>query len=463
MALRASRRSCIAVLAVTALLSSGCGQLVSGNGRPAEGIRPNVAPANFEIVGATDSETDTLARNALADLNTFWEQSFPDVFGTDFTPLTGGYYSVDPANFQPQDYPNDIGCFSGPDDVANNAFYCFDGDDIVYDRTFIGQLAQQYGRFIPALVMAHEFGHAVQARQPPPSNLSIVYETQADCYAGAWSAWVAADKAKHFLIRPSELDDVIRGYLLLRDEPGSGPTQRGAHGSYFDRVSAFQEGFDSGAKSCATDFDNQRVFTQTAFTDASDFNQGGNSDYPTSLQISEDTLNAFWSNAFSQVFNDQWTDPTLQPFNGNRPLCDGKQQRRDLTYCQPENEIDFDNTTLMPTVHDKIGDFAVSTLLSTQYALAARAQHDLDYRGEDALRSSICLTGWYTKAFFDGDINAQATISPGDVDEAIQTLLEYGNQENVLPDVGLSGFQQVDLFRQGFLQGASACEVGVSP
>ena len=31
----------------------------------------------------------------------------------------------------------------------------------------------------------------------------------------------------------------------------------------------------------------------------------------------------------------------------------------------------------------------------------------------------------------------------------------------VLPEVGLSGFQLVDLFRNGFLQGLDACDVDV--
>jgi hypothetical protein len=52
-------------------------------------------------------------------------------------------------------------------------------------------------------------------------------------------------------------------------------------------------------------------------------------------------------------------------------------------------------------------------------------------------------------------------ISPGDLDESVQFLLTYGTDPAVLPDVDLSGFQQVDLFRAGFLEGLAACDVGV--
>jgi hypothetical protein len=42
----------------------------------------------------------------------------------------------------------------------------------------------------------------------------------------------------------------------------------------------------------------------------------------------------------------------------------------------------------------------------------------------------------------------------------VQFLLTYGHDPDVLPDVSLSGFQQVDLFRNGFLRGLPACDVG---
>ncbi|CAN5333748.1 neutral zinc metallopeptidase [soil metagenome] len=452
----------VATLVVALILAvSGCAQVIEGRARPGEGIRSNVTPADYEIIGGTDSQIDQLSRNALADITTYWEQTFPEVFGAGFEPLAGGVYSVDPGDFDASEYPGDIGCFDDVEDVENNAFYCFPpNDNIVYDRVFIDALAQEYGLFIPALVLSHEYGHTIQGRQPPPSDLSIVYEAQADCYAGAWSAWVVEGNAEHFIIRPSELDDVLRGYLLLRDEPGSGPTDRGAHGSYFDRVSAFQEGFDQGAQACADNYSDERLFTQGEFSQA-DLESRGNSPYDETLMITADTLNAFWTQALDEVFDVEWTAPALESFDGGVPTCDGARQRRIVTYCEPDNRVDFDGGELMPTVHAEIGDFAVSTLIGVQYALSARAQLGLDFRGENALRSAICLTGWYAGQFFLGSIEAEATISPGDLDESIQVLLEYGTQGDVLPDVGLSGFQQVDLFREGALEGASACDVGV--
>nr|MBA3524324.1 hypothetical protein [Geodermatophilaceae bacterium] len=169
---RGQLRSVLAPLVLVAVLIGGCATSIPGTGTTSDGVRENVAPSDLEIVGSGEQDVDVLARNALADIQTFWTEQFPDVFGEDFTPLAGGIYSIDPAEFDPASYPEEIGCLDNPADVANNAFYCFPqpgggGDNIVYDRTLLQSLAADYGRFIPALVMAHEFGHTVQGRVPP--------------------------------------------------------------------------------------------------------------------------------------------------------------------------------------------------------------------------------------------------------------------------------------------------------
>ena len=52
------------------------------------------------------------------------------------------------------------------------------------------------------VVTAHEFGHAMQGRFGfARSGRSIQDETQADCLAGAWTAWVAAGEAEHVALR----------------------------------------------------------------------------------------------------------------------------------------------------------------------------------------------------------------------------------------------------------------------
>ena len=59
------------------------------------------------------------------------------------------------------------------DDVQGNAFYCLDGDFMAYDDAeLLPQLVQQLGQSAVAVVMAHEFGHAVQVR---PGELGSQY------------------------------------------------------------------------------------------------------------------------------------------------------------------------------------------------------------------------------------------------------------------------------------------------
>ncbi|HYH73523.1 MAG TPA: hypothetical protein VD764_09910, partial [Nocardioides sp.] len=261
-------RAGIVVPALAAVLAlAGCVSFVDV-GR--EAGRP--AGEAVQIVGAADGPVDQQALDALSDLEDFWAETFPDVFGEEFTPLAGGYFSVDAEDVDPRQFPDGVGCGAQPLEVENNAFYCVaprepHSDSISYDRNFLGELADDYGSFIPALVMAHEFGHAVQARVGSPGP-SIATETQADCYAGTWTRWVAEGRAERSRLRAPELDELLSGYLLLRDPVGTSTAAQSAHGSYFDRVSAFQEGFADGVEACRDNFDRDRVFTQAEFSDA---------------------------------------------------------------------------------------------------------------------------------------------------------------------------------------------------
>jgi predicted metalloprotease len=431
---------------------------------PEVSARADVAPADLPITGAADDDVDRVARNALADLTTYWSQQFPGTFSRPFTPLTGGYFSVDPDDLDPGRYPGGrVGCGQEVEAVTGNAFYCSsgpgtpDGDAIQYDRAFLGQLADRYGRFIPALVMAHEFGHAVQARVGYPVERSINVETQADCFAGSWTAWVAGGSAEHDSIRPGELDDVLRGYLLLRDPVGTGAGESQAHGSYFDRVSAFQQGFDDGPTACRDSFGADRVFTQGRFRDE-DLLTGGDAPYEEAQALISSTLPVYWTSVFRARGAD-FRPPQVQPFSGTAPECGGEQPETDLVYCAADTTVGYDETDLTRPAYSDFGDYAVLTAVSIPYALAARGQLGLSTDDPAAIRSAVCLTGAYTAAVQRGEV-PDISISPGDVDESVQFLLQSSNDPEVLDESGLTGFQLVDVFRSGVVEGLSACDIG---
>ncbi|HLM05858.1 MAG TPA: neutral zinc metallopeptidase [Blastococcus sp.] len=453
------RRAPAVVPALAAvLLLSGCTSFVIG--RAESGRSGSTTPGDVTVVGAADDPVDDRARDALADLETYWADVFPDVYGRQFQPLQGGYFSVDPDDVDPRDYPDGVGCGQQPVAVESNAFYCQapnapHSDSISYDRSFLAELADGYGQFIPALVMAHEFGHAIQARVGAPSA-SIAIETQADCLAGTWTRWVAEGKAEHSRLEAPELDELLRGYLLLRDPVGTGTAAESAHGSYFDRVSAFQEGFDGGAAACRDDFGPGRTFTQGEFTTDTDFRRQGNAPYQEVRTVIEESLPEFWQRAFDEVFGKPFRPPTLDAFRGTAPDC--AEEDRDLVYCPDGDVVGYDETDLaLPAL--ELGDFAVLTAVAIPYALAARDQLGLPVEGDDALRSAVCLTGWYSAQVYNGTLES-VEISPGDLDESVQFLLTYGLEPQVLGEADLTGFQLVDLFRGGFVEGVGPCDVG---
>ncbi|TFV65034.1 UNVERIFIED_ORG: hypothetical protein E4P37_11760 [Bacillus sp. AZ43] len=451
---------------VTALLLAGCStDVVAGQASPGTGGPVDVPADEFPVTGAGDEPIDRFARNALADLDAFWAEAYPEYFDDEYEPLQGGFFSVDSLDLDPSAYPEDtgIGCAGSPtppEEVADNAFYDPECDVIAFDRALLEELADEYGRFLVPVVMAHEFGHAMQARFGFAER-AILDETQADCLAGAWTAWVAAGEAEHVSIRRPELDDVVRGFLLLRDDVGSDPDDTQAHGSYFDRVSAFYEGFDGGMASCRDDFGPDRLFTAAAFEDPLDAASQGDASFDELVSLIDTSLPDFWGEVFPAAFGDEFDPPVVEGFQGDAPDCDGLDDR-DLGYCAEDNTVYLDESDLATPAYDEIGDFALATAIALPYSLAVREQAGLSTDDGAATRSAVCLTGWYEAQWYNrefGDILPGAAISPGDIDEAVQFLLTYGVDPEVFPNVDASGFELVGAFRAGFLEGGEACDL----
>ena len=448
--------------ALAGLLLAGCStEVVTGQASPGPGEPVDVTADEFPITGSTDEPIDQFARNALADVEAFWTEGYPQFYEEDYTPLEGGYFSVDSEAVDEAAYPeNGIGCEgspTAPEEVAGNAFYDPTCDVIAYDRALLEELAADYGRFLVPVVMAHEFGHAMQGRFGFAER-GIQDETQADCFAGAWTAWVAAGEAQHVSIRTPELDDVIRGFLLLRDDVGSDPDDVQAHGSYFDRVSAFYEGFDGGLEPCRDNFAPDRLFTAAEFDDDRDSVNQGNAPFDQAVGFVTDTLPLFYGEVFPAAFGTDFEPPTIEGFQGTAPDCEGLEDR-DLGYCPEDNTVYVDETDLVTPAYDDIGDFALTTAVSLPYSLAVRDQAGLSIDDGAATRSAVCLTGWYQAQWYNGAFDDYAVISPGDIDEAVQFLLTYGVDPQVFPNLDASGFELVGAFRTGFLEGGAACEL----
>src|SRR5262245_40320484 len=66
-----------------------------------------------------EDQDDAIIEATIGEVETFWDDEFPRVFGDDFEPVSGGFFPYGPDRELPE-------C-GGPvtyEDIAQNAFYC---------------------------------------------------------------------------------------------------------------------------------------------------------------------------------------------------------------------------------------------------------------------------------------------------------------------------------------------------
>lgn len=451
----------LAGAAVVALTS--CSSMVSGVGVanpdqvPPAGKPLGYQPSDLTIQFADSSsdarDPDQIARDALADVNAYYASFYPEVFGTEFTPPAGGYYSIGPGE------GNASACMDGPDDpfVENNAFYCSLHDEIVYWRPLLARYAEDYSDMQVGLVLAHEMGHLIQDRQGTFDVPSIVAETQADCFAGTWARAVADGKAPHFKFNPENLDATLLVWSTELPSPvGSDPNDQSQHGSAFDRVTAFQEGYEEGPTACRDQFTVDRIFTSMEFTaDNSSADGQGNDTYDNTLVSSQRLYEQFYATRVPEL-NGTWSAPSLL-VNGSGAA--GCPTDHTITVCPSNNSVVISNDDALRDVHANYGDYAVFTALGLAYGIVAITE--LGYSPSDplALQAASCLTGAVSGELLKPDNPYNIILSPGDFDEATLMLLDAGPENPIVDTGSVSAFDRLDSFRTGVVGGAGACGV----
>ena len=269
-------RAFVALLAALLMALTACAVTEKGTGRV--GVAGN---AQLDVIGGTDQEFDTNAKNALSDIIAFWQISYPKISNGDALPkIKGGLYSVDGGkafeNERIEGAAGKNGCLQkDPTAIVDNAFYCEVDDSIAWDRDpnhLLGSIGSHVpddaGNLLIALAFAHEFGHAVQQRLGIFNKdlKTIQTESQADCAAGAWLATVMKNQNSHYTnISEQQIDDVLTAYLLVRDKTPDSSTS-GSHGNGFDRISAVADGLSKGVSYCYADDYFSRQFTERPFT-----------------------------------------------------------------------------------------------------------------------------------------------------------------------------------------------------
>lgn len=425
------------------------------------GLKEGVADAELEVQNADRGEMDRLATNAIADVQKFWAQRFPEDFDTEFEPIKRlvSYDSTKPRGA--------IVCGADTARVAN-AFYCPPEDTIAWDRGVLLPTVVQTLRteMAAVLVLAHEFGHAVQTRlgTVDRSTPTIVAEQQADCFAGAFMRHVAEGQSEHFQLSTGNgLNSVLASLLAIRDQVGAALTGPGAHGTAFDRVAAFQFGFADGARRC-TEIDKEEVgsrATELGFENPRDAASMGN------MAINEQSIIDI-GDSLNETFKDTGAPPPQIGVNGPRCVA----ADAPAIYCPDSNIVALDLSALakLATPQNEqlnvhvTGDFTAFGLIASRYSLSVQNHLGRDLKGDNAGLRSACLVGTWAGRHQKNPFGNRTPLenglwmSPGDVDEAVSELLADGLMASDVEGQSVrSGFARVEAFRIGFLQGTKPC------
>jgi predicted metalloprotease len=401
------------------------------------------------------------------DIEQFWQQEFPAVYGSDFAPLAGGIFAAYPG--RPEPIP---GCGTAETtfaDVEGNAFYCRLGDFMVYDdSTLLPGLVDELGEAAVAVVLAHEFGHAVQFRADEFGQPVILKEQQADCFAGAWAARAARGESDVVFFNDNDVRGGLIAMIKVADpvELG-GQGDEDAHGTGFDRVGAFQDGFVGGPAACKPFFDDGRNLIDIPF-DFEDPNLGNlpfdTPDDNDIVTLIPADLTRFWTEQMTTA-GVTFTPPTvlLYPTEGPFPACDGVTDDaypRNSFWCASTNQIMLDaDFGAELAANPLLGDMSVGYLLAQGFSEAVQSALASDLTGEPRVLFDDCLTGSWVKDIvppIPTDRVDPLFLSAGDLDEAIVTAI-VRSDETADTNVRGSAFEKIDAFRAGVLGGIGAC------
>jgi predicted metalloprotease len=472
-----------ASVAAIAVLASSCAQesssgVVVARPRPTTTVAPDSPPISPPDTKAPPGGSTTIPRTsttsdpaaagdyhdlvaaAIDDLSAFWGKAFPDTYGRPYKGLRGGVIA---ATRRSTNIPSCGGQGGTYRDVQENASYCGDGQDyIVYDDQILApDLAEKFGPASMAVVIAHEWGHAIQFRANV-NERSIIMEQQADCFAGSWTAHAINDRPPGVTVATDDINGILAAMISVSDTKGTSATDGQAHGSGFDRVSAFQEGFTQGPKACAKYPSSPPVVIELPFQDAVDQDLEGNLPYPDAIEAMTKDLDLFFAEEFTG-----WTNlaASAVAFRGAAPSGCAVER---AAFCKAKGVIAYDDIFMQSKAY-KIGDFAVGSQLAGAWAEAALQREGSTLTGPARSLRADCYVGGWTKAQLPKPTPRQRPttssspsttvdpkkrtliLSPGDLDEGVVATLRYRTADDAPP------FDRIAAFRKGLLGGRAAC------
>ncbi|TWD80054.1 hypothetical protein FB561_1126 [Kribbella amoyensis] len=199
---------------------------------------PPSEPSTPGTVGQVDrAAMNQDAKEAVQAIGAYWRTNFPEAFNQAYRPprVAGGYTGTDgpPCGGEPS--------------VPFNAYYCQPGDYLAWDEDLMAAGYNQIGDAWVYLIIAHEWGHAIQARLND-DLVSVQAELQADCLAGA--SLEGAAKQGLITIEPGDPEELAKTLAAVADDYPW--TKQSDHGDVQERISAFRTGVTGGIPACTT-------------------------------------------------------------------------------------------------------------------------------------------------------------------------------------------------------------------
>ena len=91
------------------------------------------------------------------------------------------------------------------------------------DESLLAPLAAEFGPAVMGIVLAHEYGHAIQSRVGALDQfLATIYtEQQADCFAGAWAGQAYRGESPLLRLGDADVRAGLIAMLEVRDPVGT--------------------------------------------------------------------------------------------------------------------------------------------------------------------------------------------------------------------------------------------------
>lgn len=422
------------------------------------GPRPDAPAPTRTAENSDNGPVDQLALRAIDDLEQFWSENWNGALTGTYTPVAGlvSYDAADPDS--PQVCGNSLYELS-------NAFYCYDADVMAWDRgEFVPGAAQYFGEMGVVGVMAHEYGHAVQAKAHlvEKSTPVLVKEQQADCFAGVYLHWVAAGKSPRFALSTGDgLNHVLAGAIYIRDPlmtQEEAILTGDAHGSALDRISAFQIGFSGNADQCAAIDMDDIIERQGDLPQFLSYDTYGD---PTA---GDSVIDADLLNNLMTTLGDIYSPENPPALHMEMAGCPDAESISPAAYCPSTNTINVNLPALQELGTPKSeeqgvllqGDNTALSIITSRYALAV--QHERGIPLESALTAlrTACLTGVAQGRM--AEPGSPLMLSAGDTDEAISGLLTNGLAASDVNGVtATAGFTRILAYRAGLSGDPEQC------